>query len=60
MYKVVARVNDIGRVGTVGEGRRGRRGVFPRLNISNLKSAFGCGSKIVIIFVTQRSKRIAF
>ena len=57
MYKVVARVNDIGRVSTVGGGERG---VFPRLNISNLKSALGCGCKIVIIFVTQRSKRIAF
>lgn len=30
MYKVVARVNDIGRVGTVGGGR-GQKGVFPRL-----------------------------
>ena len=60
MYKVVARVNDIGRVGTLGGGGKGRRGAFPRLNISSLKSAFGCGSQILIIFVTQCCKRIAF
>lgn len=60
MYKVVARVNDIGRVGAVGGGEEGVKGGIPRLNISSLKSAFGCGSQIVIIFVTQCCKRIAF
>lgn len=37
MYKVVARVNDIGRVGTVGEGEERAKGVFPRLNFFKLE-----------------------
>ena len=37
MYKVVARVNDIGRVGTVGGEVEGAKGSFPKVKYFKLE-----------------------
>ena len=37
MYKVVARVNDIGRVGTVGGGEEGEKGGIPKVKYFKLE-----------------------